>query len=377
MNKAGLQEISKKLKRKGCILDRLTVAYCRSDGEGEPSSVHEMYTKNFLALEDDDMDTYLKLLKGVLSGTVGNTLYDIPVLYDADGRNAQDELLKAVKDDSAREAFVEKAAELYGTSESFAVLATRGIYDVPVKTSDGKKQEDAPTETYEFMIAAVVPVELVREGLVFDGKLGEFHHKLDDFAMTKPSVGFLYPAFNERSSDVGDMLYFAKKDDERHDEFAEYFSGSVLPRTGKEDQAIFQKITEKAFGRDCGFEQVKDVAGSIGNIADAARGDNGGDGRLDMKTLSKIYRENGADDEAISRLEDAYKEEIGDGEPVFAGNVAGQKDVSVKSESVDMKIGRDASAFISTRVIDGREYILIPIADGLTVNGVPVLQKKK
>ena len=96
-----------------------------------------------------------------------------------------------------------------------------------------------------------------------------------------------------------------------------------------------------------------------------------------MKTLSKIYRENGADDEAISRLEDAYKEEIGDGEPVFAGNVAGQKDVSVKSESVDMKIGRDASAFISTRVIDGREYILIPIADGLTVNGVPVLQKKK
>ena len=72
---------------------------------------------------------------------------------------------------------------------------------------------------------------LVKEGLVYSDKHDEFINKYDDWAIGKPETAFLYPAFNNRSSDVNEALFFTKKADMIHKEIIEEILGSELTRT--------------------------------------------------------------------------------------------------------------------------------------------------
>lgn len=77
-----------------------------------------------------------------------------------------------------------------------------GNYDVPVKGKDKASQWESE-EVYRFLICAVCPVS-------------------GDYEAGKPECGFLFPAFNNRSTDLdGVCLYDANG---RHEEMAALFA---------------------------------------------------------------------------------------------------------------------------------------------------------
>jgi hypothetical protein len=43
---------------------------------------------------------------------------------------------------------------------------------------------------------------------------------------------------------------------------------------------------------------------------------------------------------------------------------------------VKLSVKSEVSDVVETRVIDGREYFLIPVSDNLEVNGIRIRQKK-
>jgi len=49
----------------------------------------------------------------------------------------------------------------------------------------------------------------------------------------------------------------------------------------------------------------------------------------------------------------------------------------VKSPSLKISVKADMADMLKTRVIDGMEYLLIPVVDELEVNGIRILQAKK
>ena len=55
--------------------------------------------------------------------------------------------------------------------------------------------------------------------------------------------------------------------------------------------------------------------------------------------------------------------------------MAEPKKLSVKSENIRLDISAEAADLVETRVIDGVEYFLIPVADNVTVNGIRIRRK--
>ena len=77
-----------------------------------------------------------------------------------------------------------------------------------------------------------------------------------------------------------------------------------------------------------------------------------------MKTFDRVY------DEAVGE----------DDSPLIAENIQDTKHMVVKSLTMKLNVKSESTDLVETRVIDGREYLLIPIADDLEVNGIRIRQ---
>ena len=85
------------------------------------------------------------------------------------------------------------------------------MYDVPGKSSDGIEMFDASDEVYEYLLMSLCPVSLSKAGLSYNAESNCIQDRIRDWIVDMPDKGFLFPAFNDRSTDLHSMLYYTKK----------------------------------------------------------------------------------------------------------------------------------------------------------------------
>lgn len=96
---------------------------------------------------------------------------------------------------------------------------------------------------------------------------------------------------------------------------------------------------------------------------------------LDKTDVKKLLSRNGATEEQLLQFERIYDEAVGeDTSPLLAENIQDQKHMVVKSTTMKLDVKAENAGLVETRVIDGREYLLIPIADDIEVNGIRIRQ---
>ena len=79
----------------------------------------------------------------------------------------------------------------------------------------------------------------------------------------------------------------------------------------------------------------------------------------------------------LSDFDAAYDEAVGEGVPLMAENLVDTSRFEVKSPSLKISVKSDMSDMLKTKVIDGMEYLLIPVTDELEVNGIRIRQRQK
>ena len=65
-----------------------------------------------------------------------------------------------------------------------------------------------------------------------------------------PDLGFVYPAFSDRGSDVNSVMYYVRTGRPSHAEFIENVLGCISQRTAAEDKLAFKNVVIDAFGED-------------------------------------------------------------------------------------------------------------------------------
>ena len=61
----------------------------------------------------------------------------------------------------------------------------------------------------------------------------------------------------------------------------------------------------------------------------------------------------------------------------MAENAADTKKLEIKTPSLRITVKAEMADMIKTRFIDGVEYLTIPVADDIEVNGIRILQSRK
>ena len=79
------------------------------------------------------------------------------------------------------------------------------------KSSDNMEMFDASDTVYEHIMCSICPVKLTKAGLTYNAEKNNIEDRIRDWLVEMPDWGFLFPQFNDRSTDIHGLLYYTKK----------------------------------------------------------------------------------------------------------------------------------------------------------------------
>ena len=376
LDKKAIAEIRKLMTMNNCRIDRIRGCYVDENRE----IVTEL-RETFLALEESTVEKYCEIFRQTLGGKLGKNLFNLEFpLSEEEAGGRQDMLYRlqqsGLEDSTLVRAFFDRVIETAKFPDKYLILLAHGIYDIPGRTSDGIDMDDASDYVYDFVLCSICPVILLKEGLCYDSEKMSFLDRRSDWAVQRPDAGFLFPAFNDRGSDIHQALFFARRPDEMHPELMEDFLGCPMPLPEEDQRGVFKNVVEATLGRDCDFENVKNIHEAIGQLVEQEK-DSGEPAQIEKVQLRRILYENGAPQESLDIFDEAFDAAVGEGGTLMAENAADTKKLEIKTPSMRITVKAEMADMIKTRFIDGVEYLTIPVADDIEVNGIRILQSRK
>lgn len=371
MTKQEIAEIKKLLTPKKCSITRICGCYV----DGEKNKKTEL-KQAFLALPEEEMFKYFEILRKVLSGTVGKNLLtlEFPLSSEETG-GTQDFLLRLrdskLKDDILLEEFYDRIIDNYEFVGNYLILVVHDMYDVPGRTLDGIEMEDASDEVYEYILACICPVELSKPGLSYNAVENTFQNRIRDWVVGLPDTGFLFPAFNDRSSDIHSTLYYSKDPEELKDGLVDQLLGCPLPLSAGSQKETFQTLVEETLGEACDIETVKNIHDKLSEMAEEHK-DEPQPLVLDKNEMKTILAGSGVSNDRLAQFDRHYDETAGETTSLLASNVMNTKNFEVKTPDVVIKVNPERTDLIETKVINGRECLVIELGGSVVVNGITV-----
>ncbi len=375
MNKSGITELKKTLKPDRTAIDFMVTAFVKHE-EGGAISITSYKKQRLLALEDTAMFKYLEVAKSTLSGKFDKNLLNIefPVEAEMPG-GAQDKLMKLrdskLNNDELVKAYIEEMAENYDTAEHLMITLYHGVYDVPTKTKD-KMALDESEAVYDFVLCSICPMKLEKPGIYFNGETGEFETITQKLVVDKPVAGFLFPAFNDRATDLHEMLFFVKKADETHPEFINAVSGQKAPLPADVQKNIFENIISETV-KKVTFDEERALHEKVNGMIEARKAEER-DMIVSKDDILNIIMScvDGVDKTTLSKTYDTAIEGY-DTSEFSLMNIIKAESFDVEMADIKIKVKPDKTNVIERKVVDGQDVFMIPVYEGgVEVNGKPI-----
>lgn len=371
MNKKEISEIKKQFSPANCAINR--IAGCYVDGE---KNIRTKVNQSFLTLTEEEMFKYFELFKKTLSGTIGKNLMnlDFPLQQEQPG-GTQEFLLKLrnsqLKDESLLDEFYEKIIANYDYGENYYIILIHQIYDIPGKASDGQEMFDASSEIYDHILCSICPVNLSKAGLCYNAETNNIEDRIRDWIVEMPDLGFLFPVFNDRSSDIHSMLYYSKNAETLRSTFIEEVFGCSVPLSAGNQKNSFNALVEETLGENCAYETVVAIHEKLNEWVEAQK-ELPDPVVLTKSEVRRLFEESGVDDEKMEAFDEHYEINAGETATLMASNITNTKKFEIKTPDVVVHIAPERAELIETQVVNGRRCLVIPMEDDVEVNGIHV-----
>ena len=320
MNKKEILELKRRLKKDDCTFTRMCGCYV----DGQKNIVLNI-KETFLTLQEIEFFKYLEIAKKTLSGTVGNNLLELNFPIDEENIGGRQlslmELKKSkLKNDTLLDNFYKSIINSYDYTGNFLILIFHDAYDVMTRTTDNAKLDESE-EVYEYLLCAICPVSLSKPGLGYLEDENRIGARLRDWIVGAPDLGFVFPAFTDRSTDIHSIMYYTKNAKDPHPELMEEALGCISKRTATEHKETFNTIIRNAIGTDDEKSDhlFMEIQETLNNMVDDHNTVNGKDAEpiiLTNDNIQDILIESGISEEITAKIEKSYTEEFGDTPPV-------------------------------------------------------------
>ncbi len=373
MIKQEITELKKLLTPNNCSITRICGCYV----DGEKNKKAE-FRQPFLALPEEEMFKYFEILRKCYSGSLGKNMLNLDFPLAAEEQGGPHDLLlrlrdSKLKDDILLDTFYDKVIETYEYVGNYLILVIHDVYDVPGKTSDGMKMEDASDEIYEYIVACVCPVNLSKPGLSYHADENTFHNRIRDWVVDLPDTAFLFPAFNDRSSDLHSMLYYTKNAEELKEGFVEQMFGCPLPLTAGGQKETFQTLVEETLGETCDVEMVKTIHEKLAEMVEEHK-EKPEPLVLDKNEVKTLFANSGVANEKLEAFDKHFDETAGEKATLLVDNVINNRTFEVKTPDVVVKVKPERTDLVETQIINGRRCLVIALDGSVEVNGIVVRQ---
>lgn len=348
---------------------------CYVNKEGEMIS---QLNQSLALMPQEEAENCITILKKTLSGTLNKNLLNIEFSTQQVVDSEEHRLLMALKDSSLKdeeviEQFFQKVIQSVHMEENYLILLTHDTYDVPFRSKDGERQDDNSSEVYSYILCSVCPVKLTKPALGYYVTENAFRNSKTDWVVSPPKLGFLFPAFDERSANIYGALFYVQDTSETHSEFVDTIFHCNVPIPADEQKEMFQSILCESLEKECNFDTVCAVQEHLKNMIEEHKVNKEEVPLTISKThVSKILETQGVSKEHIESFEQQYDEQFGSDTSLSPKNLVDSNHTVVTAPNIKIQISGESDQLVETRVINGIKYILIRAEDGVEVNGVPV-----
>ena len=399
-------ELKKRFKKESCSIDRL--AGCYVDANKNKAI---KFNESFLNMDDEEFYKYLEIAKKTLTGTLGNNILELDFPLEEEATGGKQHFLYALRNDGlSSEELLDRLYDLiidgYSYVGNYLILVFHDTYDIITKTSDNMKLDESE-EVYEYLLVSICPVVLSKAGLGVREDENRIGARIRDWIVGVPDLGFLFPAFDNRSADIHKVDYFIRDAKDSHSEVISDVLGCAPRMTATEQRNTFSAIVKRAFANDTenGEEALINIQESFNariNTGEELTESEINSIILTPETMDEILIENNIDGEKARVIKevtlDEFMEELPpvsnliDNKSLAANEKEREKKELVKEvaslknkvseleEATSSSESGDVSIFvyperadeIHTEIIDDKKYILIPVDDNssVKVNGV-------
>lgn len=371
MHKKEVLEIRKQYKPEECSITRICGCYVNGNKEIVAQSKDA-----FLSLPDEEIFKYLTIFKQTLSGTIGKNLINMEFPLEQEMPGGTQEFLlqlrdSKLQDDMLLEEFYQKIIENYNYGENYYIILIHVAYDVPGKSTDGSEMFDASDEVYEYLLCSICPVQLSKEGLCYNPETNHMENRIRDWLVEPPVKGFLFPAFNDRSTDIHSLLYFSKQAEDLQPEFIENALGCTFPMSAGSQKNTFQSVVMNTLGEECEYDVIRNIHDNLNDIIEEAK-ESPEPPVLTKPELKRLLSDSGVTEKRMETFDANFDHIAGEKAEFLVPNIAETRKFSIETPDIVIKVNPERADLVDTRIINGRRCLVIEMTDQVEVNGVPI-----
>ena len=371
MNKKEISEIKKQFTPANCAITRISGCYV--DGEKNKKT---KLKEAFLSLSEEEAFKYFEIFRKTLSGTIGKNLINMnfPLEQEKEG-GAQEFLLRLraskLQDDALVDEFYDRIIDSYDYGENYYIILIHAVYDIPGKSSDGLEMFDASDEIYDHILCSICPVKLSKAGLCYNAETNNIEDRIRDWIVEMPDLGFLFPVFNDRSTDIHGILYYSKNAEQLRSTFVDQLFGCEVPLSAGGQRDTFNTLVEETLGEDCAYDTVMNIHEKLNEWVESQK-DSPDPAILTKPEVKRLFEECGVEEEKLEDFDARYEATAGEDASLMAANITNTRRMEIKTPDVVIHVDPDRAELVETRVIDGRRCLVIPMEDNVEINGIRV-----
>lgn len=185
IDREDMLELTRRMTTQRSCFSRIAGAYMDEEGFVDGS-----FNTLFLKLKKPEQEKMLRIAKTIPYSKTNEQIINRTFKEDSKKEISMRQILEVLKDcelknDAMLYNLYEYIGENYKAKGPYAIYFFYGNYDIPRKGADHASQWESE-EVYQFLIGAICPL-------------------IDEYEAGTPEIGFLYPAFANRSTDIGSM----------------------------------------------------------------------------------------------------------------------------------------------------------------------------
>ena len=373
MNQKELNEIRRRFRLDKNNFSRIFGCYVNSNRE-----VISWIDASLGLMRQEEQEMYLGLLKKTLSGTLGRNLIDIEFSTAQVADSDEHRLLmrlrdSGLEDEEAVQTLYEKIAGSLHLADNYLILLAADRYDVPFRSRDGFRQEEGSEQQFSYILCSICPVKETKPVLRYDSAEGKFHERGTDWVASAPEVGFLFPAFDDRATNLYGALYYTKNTDSSYEEFVSAVFNLQPPMPAGTQRETFREVLTDALEDECSVNVVQNVHTALRELVLTHKETRAEEPlAVTRQEVGAVLEHCGVSEPKMAAFNVKYDEAFGGGSEVPPQNLLGAAQLEYRTPDVVIRVNPDRQDLVQTRVLGGAKYLLINVDEGMELNGVSV-----
>jgi len=359
--------------------DRSSITHVRGCYVNESREIIAQFDQSLGMMTQEESEKFLALLRKTMSGTLGKNLVDITfetrqVVSGEEHRRLMALRSSQLRDEQAVQELFDRCIKTLDLEGNYLILLAYDAYDVPFRSRDGEQQGDGGNgEVFSYILCSICPVKPTKPALSYHVQVNEFREHKMDYLVSPPEVGFLFPAFDERSTNLYNALYYTKNAGEGHGEFVDAVFRTPPPMPATQQKETFQSVLGDALGEECSFQVVQSVHEQLcGLIREHKESKEPQPLTISKKTVGQVLGACGVSQEHAQAFSQQYDEAFGEDADLSPRNLVDAKHIELKTPDVTVLVNPERSDLVKTTIIEGKRYIMIRADEGVEVNGVNI-----